>query len=450
MRVRTKILTILLLMVVMGTACAGQEQSQDHESNGIQVSEQPQDDSSDLQKEVIEDEPVENQEPVTLRLYQSGNYFSEDEFEALLAGPVKEKYPHITIENVIHSGSLEKAFAAGETVDFHATWDGAMAQYIDSAIFSDVTPLAKKHNFELGKFDQGALDAIRKISKEGELFALPYGVNFNALFYNKDIFDNFGVAYPPDGMTWDEAIELGRDLTRYIDGVQYKGLDEEQIARPLFPLSPNLVDPHTDEVMADMEIYRRAFEVAGKIYDIPGNTYERGFTKEFLEDRNLAMITTVNIFGHLRNAEGFNWDMAQFPSYPDLPNVAGMYDLHVLIPIQTSEHPDAQMQVMEVLFSDEVQTYMVRSTGKVSTLKDPKYQQIYAADMEIAQGKNIEAIFKSSPAEANGYSKYYSAAIGMLRDSYEEFIRGEKDVNTAVREAKEKIEQHIIQDKGSN
>lgn len=120
-----------------------------------------------------------------------------------------------------------------------------------------------------------------------------------------------------------------------------------------------------------------------------------------------------------------------------------MYDLHVIIPTNTSKHPDAQMKVLEVLFSDEVQEIMASKTARVSALKDPKFQEIFAKDYPGVEGKNIASIFKSSPAPAPGYSIHYGSANSILQAEFEKYVRGEKDVNTALREAKEQIEQYI-------
>lgn len=50
-------------------------------------------------------------------------------------------------------------------------------------------------------------------------------MNIPALFYNKDIFDKFGVAYPKNGMIYEETLDLdlARRVTRSDGGVQYLG-----------------------------------------------------------------------------------------------------------------------------------------------------------------------------------------------------------------------------------
>ena len=52
---------------------------------------------------------------------------------------------------------------------------------------------------------------------DGVQYALPFRSDFWVLFYNKDLFDAAGVAYPTNDMTWDQYAELAKTMTG--DGV---------------------------------------------------------------------------------------------------------------------------------------------------------------------------------------------------------------------------------------
>nr|WP_274381447.1 extracellular solute-binding protein [Paenibacillus mesophilus] len=366
-----------------------------------------------------------------------------------MAEPVKNKYPHLTVEQVMTQNSLEKLIAAAEPVDFFVTWNGQMAFYKDLGFYEDITPLAKKSNFDLGKFDPGALDALRAVSDSGtELYALPYAVQYNALYYNKAIFDKFGVPYPKDGMTWADAIELAKKVTRLDGTTQYYGLDTDDYVRFTFPLSLQAVDGKTNKALVSGEPYKRAFEMAKQIYSIPGLAYQNRGIERFTKNKTVAMLATINLSSQLKQTPDLDWDVVQFPSYPDKPNVYGMYDLHILIPNRNSKHQDDMMRVMEVLFSDEVQTNMVRKSGKVSTLKDAKYKQQYGKDLPELQGKRIDSIFKSVPAPAPQYSRFYPKAAEILRWNYVDYMNNKKDINTALRDAEEAINKHVAGELG--
>lgn len=393
----------------------------------------------------------EKLEPVTLTLYHQGGYFTNDDFKLLLADPVKKKYPHITLEMVASPKSLQDLFAAGEKIDMYATFYGNLANYVDLNFLHDMTGLAKTHQFDLGRFDTGSLDAIRAISGNGQLWALPYNRNINALYYNKTIFDMFGVPYPKDGMTWAETIELAKRLTREANGVAYRGLEPNSIELLMFQRSLTFVNAKTNAVMENLDAYKQTFELAKQIYSVPGNEFAASGSPNarFSGERNVAMYASINLFSrYMKIAKAdLDWGVAQFPSFPDAPNMGTLYDLHVIAPNKNSKSPDDVMRTMEVLFSDEVQLDLVRKTGRVSLLKDEKYREQFAKDIAEMQGIDVSAVFKSKPAPAPAFSKYTFPASPILDKKFKEYVSGVKDVNTALREAKEEIEKVIADDR---
>ena len=56
---------------------------------------------------------------------------------------------------------------------------------------------------------------------DGKQIAIPFRTDYYALFYNKDIFDEAGVEYPSNDMTWAEFEELAKKVT-YGEGVDKK------------------------------------------------------------------------------------------------------------------------------------------------------------------------------------------------------------------------------------
>lgn len=77
----------------------------------------------------------------------------------------------------------------------------------------------KADNVDLTKFS-GATD---QVTVDGSLYELPFRNDFWVVFYNKDIFDAAGVAYPTNDMTWAEYDELARSVTDTTFGAQVYG-----------------------------------------------------------------------------------------------------------------------------------------------------------------------------------------------------------------------------------
>jgi multiple sugar transport system substrate-binding protein len=396
----------------------------------------------------VSDSKTAPPEPVTLQLYAQQKFTPKD-FELLIANPVKQKYPNITVELIeTNKNPLENVVATGQQVDLITEWHGLMPSLKEIGLFEDIVPLAKKHNLDLNRFDPQALGAIKTISDKGELYGLPYNVQLNALYYNKDIFDKFGVSYPADGMTWDDAIGLAQKVSRTDGSIQYRGLDPESVLRLMFPLSLTLVDGKTNKSVVNSAPYQKLFELGKRIYDIPGNKPDKmnkNSLDAFVKDKNVAMLASYNIFDQLKMAGDLNWDVAQYPSYPENPNTYGMYDLHVMLISKTSKHKDEAMKVMETLLSNEVQLASVRSTLRVSALKDLQFQQAFGADVPALNNKKLSSIFKSHPALCPPFSIYYNKVRTPFRTRFADYVNGKTDLNTALRLADEDLTKLIEQ-----
>ncbi|RKN82241.1 ABC transporter substrate-binding protein [Paenibacillus ginsengarvi] len=389
-------------------------------------------------------------EPVTIRIATTPSAsVTEDDFRLLFTEPVKAKYPHITLELVKYGNgsTVEDWIASGSVPDMMLVWNGELGGYAKYDLLEAIDPLIKKHGLDLTRFDGIVLDAVRAISSKSELYGLPYAVQLNALYYNKDIFDKFGTSYPKDGMTWDEAIDLAKRLTREEGGVQYRGLHPETIMRLAFPFSINLINPKTNRADINNDSWKSAFDVMGRIIGIPGNwSATPAYTTAFMKDQNVAMLASINLFDQLEKAskDGFtNWDVAQYPSYPDKPNVYGMVDTHIVAITKTSKHKDQALQVADVITSLPVQN-MLMQRGRLSSLSDTGLKKRFGEELPSLKGKRIDSIFKSKPAPGKEFSPYFAEARTILLQGFNEFVAG-KDANTVLREAEEQVNAMLSQ-----
>jgi multiple sugar transport system substrate-binding protein len=107
-----------------------------------------------------------------------------------------------------------KTLAAGDTlpdVFVMGTWN-----YFDAlrdGLIADVTPYLEESGTPTSDFTPHVIDALT--GPDGGLYGLPMGYNVQSLFYNKDMFDAAGLAYPPaDGSyTYDDLREWAAKLT---------------------------------------------------------------------------------------------------------------------------------------------------------------------------------------------------------------------------------------------
>jgi multiple sugar transport system substrate-binding protein len=368
---------------------------------------------------------------------------SDDWIQKFIVGPVRKKFPDLTLDIVRKQkgSNPDELVAAGTFPDILYNSTPRLSPYRDLNLLYDMRDLIKKYNFPVSGLNQEALDAVKQWGRNGEIYGLPFWVNFSVLYYNKDIFDKFGVDYPKDGMTWDEAIELSKRLTRTDSGVAYRGLDIHDMNSFYSQLSQPYVDPNTDKALLESDGFKRIYETMLKLYSIPGNQNRPSAKDAFLKDKTLAMwpmYADVPTWVQDLNAKGetFHWDMAQMPSFPDKPNVAWQVDSHNLHISASSKNKDAAFQVIAYLLSRDCQLELVKN-GLLPALNDPELPRHFGESTEVFKGKHREAIFKSRPAPKYIMSAYDSIVSGEFTKAFKSVEAGDQDINTALRAANE-------------
>ncbi len=146
-----------------------------------------------------------------------------------------------------------------------------------------------------------ALRALTNLN--GNLWGVPHATNSIAILYNKDIFDEKGVAYPTENWTWQEMLDMAKKLTfdrngdgkTDVYGIYYsnnitQGWYPFMLAYGVSPLSEdyrnsNLNDPRIKQAM---ESYRQP--VADGLVPDAAEIAAAGTVESFFAEGNLAMI----------------------------------------------------------------------------------------------------------------------------------------------------------------
>lgn len=390
--------------------------------------------------------PRVSNDPVTLSLSMS-NINLDKTTSDLLVEYVRKKHPNITLEMMPNAKgtNLEDLVVAGETPDLIFTYGGNINALRLLNLLYDLTPLIKSYGIDMNRFDPEYVANVKMSSEKGELYGMPFLTSFHALYYNKDIFDKFGIPYPPDGMTWQDTIEVARKVTRTESGIQYRGLESQNNiwVSQAFSLSP--VDPRTDRASMNNEQWKQIFELLKSIYTIPGNDkISKGPRAQFMDDKTLAMLLDLNNLVALQSDKykDLNWDVRQYPGIKEEPNTYGNISTRVLMISPTSKYKDQAMQVIEVAISDEFQTAMSRQTT-MSVLKSDAVRQAFGADLPALKNKSLQSIFKSKPAPGTLSSIYRTKAEAIATAKMNDYIQGAADVNTVLRQADEEINKMI-------
>ena len=128
-------------------------------------------------------------------------------------------YPNVDLQ-YIDVASQDYAIKAGSMLSAGDASDVFMVKEVSDIVnwqaqgFAEpLTPFMEKDSYDVSGF----VGMEANYATDGTQYALPFRSDFWVLFYNKDLFDAAGVAYPTNDMTWDAYAELAKTMTK--DGV---------------------------------------------------------------------------------------------------------------------------------------------------------------------------------------------------------------------------------------
>jgi len=167
--------------------------------------------------------------------------------------------------------------------------------------------------------------SIKTGTYDGKFVSVPYGTSSAGLFFNKAIFEKYGVPFPSEKiggrLTWEEVAELAKKLTIDTDKdgkPDIWGLGIEQIDRPylLFPLMQSLgaevISPDGFETKGYItsEKFVKAATFYGKLFNewkvSPQGISDSAIAREYFGTGKVAMML------------GNEWNMARLAKFTNL------------------------------------------------------------------------------------------------------------------------------------
>lgn len=102
--------------------------------------------------------------------------------------------------------------AAGTPPDVMYIHYSRFPQYAKSGALFDLTPFIERDKFDLDQFFPATRMQLKYKGKEG--FGIPRETSSIVLFYNQEMFDEFGLAYPNKDWNYDTMLDAARKLSK--------------------------------------------------------------------------------------------------------------------------------------------------------------------------------------------------------------------------------------------
>lgn len=377
--------------------------------------------------------------PVELLIQDKNTAITQEEFDKYFAAPVKAKYPNITLKLTMERDT-NKLLAAGTAPDLIAVASTTLVEYLEMDYPEDLTPMINRFKIDLNKFEPSIIEVLKEVGENKGVFGLPFGMNYGALVYNKDIFNKFGVPYPKDVITWDDFLQLGRQLTRQDGGVQYVGGTPSSVLNLIKQYGASNVDDKNEKAILSSDKHKYVYSLLDQFFKIPGVVNGNVYLHQNIMTGTLAMqngwITSFSTT-FMNKKPDFDWGLAAHPVFKEKPNLGNPIDFHMLTVNKAGKNKEAAYRVLLTLISEETQTALSKNR-RLTPLKDEKVKLTFATDSDVFTGKNLQSIFKVQPSPLPDYSTWKPIIDPFANNVAKDIALNGIDVNTATREQEEK------------
>ncbi len=242
--------------------------------------------------------------------------------------------------------------------------------YAARGVLAPLDDLIERDGFDTEAYHPGLLQIF---SYEGEVFGFARDNDTNVLYFNKDLFDAAGVAYPSEDWQWDDIRAAALELTVRDErgrATQF-GLALEKNRYPQWvyqnggsvfddPLEPTEFLMDAPEAVTAIQFIADMILEDGSVPSFDAMA-QLGSTTELFSTGRVAMVMTNAARIPTFMDADFAWDVAPLPAGPDgiRANTLGGAGY---VMSATSEHPEAAWTFLQFLAGTEGQSIFA-STG---------------------------------------------------------------------------------------
>lgn len=242
--------------------------------------------------------------------------------------------------------------------------------------------------------------AAEELTYESSIYALPFRSDIWILYYNKDIFDRAGVAYPTNDMTWAEYEALARKLTSGSGADKVYGT-HHHTWRSTVQLA-TVQDGKNTVIATDYSFMKPIYDMVvgmqkdGIIMDYgslkAGSIHYSGVFK----NQQIAMLPMGSWFiGTMIAAKkageaDFNWGVAKFPHPEGVPAGTTAGTLTSLAINANSDNKDAAWDFIK-FYSGVEGAKALAKTGNLPALRTAEVLDIFAS-LEGVPAEATEAL----------------------------------------------------------
>ena len=410
---KKKVLSLVLTAAMMTTMLAGCGSS-DNGSTAASTGEAPAAATTEAAAASTEAAPAEE---VTLK------WAIWDQETTQYWGDIKDAYeashPGVTIE-MVDLGSTDymtvlatELSGSGSDFDVVTVKDvPGYATLVQKGSILSLDDYISKDGVDLSKY-AGVTD---QVTVDGSLYELPFRNDFWVLFYNKDLFDAKGVAYPTNDMTFDEYDALAREMTDTTFGSQVYGAHYHtwRSAVQLFGVCRKYTDLKTE-----------------------GLHYSAAFSGGDVAMMNMGSWFIATMMSNLKSGEYDsslcgNWGIVKYPHAEGVEPGSTLGTITGLAVTTASDTPDASWDFVKWVSGEEGAAVMASSGNFPAMMTDEVVDMISGLEGFPTDEASKEALTVSNLYLEVPYAPNVSEINSALDSYHGSIMTGEMSIDDGI------------------
>lgn len=369
-----------------------------------------------------------------------------------LAKAYHEKNPNVTIEVQISTWSeywtkLEAMANSNSLPDIFWMHTNEFSKYAEAGILADLTDLYDEgKDYYYNNFPENLVDNFKY---EDKIYGVMKDVDTIGLVYNKDIFDEAGVAYPDETWTWDTLVEASQTIHEKTGkyGMMADHNEQEGWLNTIYQAGGFYVNEDKTKAGFEDEATKKGLKAYigwQTDYDFsPSQTEfsDLGKAERFFAGEGAMMyLGSWGINNLYINYPDLNWDVAVLPKCPDPVSGDGRASISNGLAYSTAaDNPnlDVVKDVLKFLGTEEAAIIHGENGAAI-----PAFNGTGESWANNYEGKNVQAYVDQLDYSVQfPYSKTKSTWFPEVEATLLEVYSGNMDLDTACAQCQQQVDE---------
>lgn len=320
--------------------------------------------------------------------------------------------------------------------------------FIEEGLLLDITSI-----FDEYMAGEELIDwSYEKMEQDGKYYGIDSCIVGNILFYNKTLFDEAGIPYPPsdpeESWTWEEFLDAAQKLTKR-DGdtvTQYGCYGFEDITAVRDYYENAGYDIFTDDLgevsLSNPEYFAKVAEMTKALRTEYGVSPEAVFMEnagmsanQMLQTGKVAMIFAGSpSMQELANMD-FDFGVAPLPTIDGHIMNANNCSYNASVWSGT-EHPEEAMELVSYLVSRDFQLEFVRSglwmSNRADLYEPENFDQWFNPEVHPEEFKDMTSLFYNGHVATPELVRNAPEVKSIMKEEMESFYYQDKDINQVI------------------